>query len=304
MRARIALTALLGVIAALLAAGPAGAAFPGRNGEIAFRSEVNPSRTDPLPGFRGIEAVRPDGSGRRLVCTCDTSFDIAFSPDGRSLAFDGEEPGLWVIGADGTGRRRIQLSGYVDIVVSVAWSPGASRLLIADLYGRDRFFKLFTTTSRGTGGLKPITRKGQDEAVSWSTNGWIAFQRRAIRDGGVTDHRDIWVMRARGGGLRRLTRKGGGDPDFSPHGKWIAFERRGEIYVVQRAGGGLRRLTEGGGADPAFSPDGRFVAFVRGGDVWTVRLDGSGARRVAERRDAGGPDRSSMLGNPTWQPLR
>jgi Tol biopolymer transport system component len=290
------LSAMVGAVLAttLLAVSPAQAAFPGRNGEVAFVSELTRETT-------AIEAVRLDGSARRTVCACDGAADLAFSPDGLAIAFAGFfVPGVEVIQADGTNRRQIRLSGYTDDVASVDWSPGSSRLLVADLSGRDRFFKLWSTAGDGSGrGFKPITRKGEDRAASWSTTGLIAFERHFVDpdDPPAAEHGDLWVMRARGGGLRRLTWRGGLDPDFSPHGKWIVFERGGEVWAMLTKGGGLRRVTNGGGEDPAFSSDGKLVAFIRGGDLWVTGFDGSGARMVASHQGA------AQLKSPTWQPL-
>ena len=302
MRVPLSATATVAIVAGLVAAGPASAAFPGRNGEIAVRSIVLPPRGSDAPGFQAIEAVRPDGTGRRVVCECGANFDVAFSPDGGTLAFDGGDPGdVSLIRADGTGLRALPAGDYV---LSVAWSPGGRRLLFADLPRRTEHWTLYTSAPDGRA-VRHVTRKGIDETASWSTTGRIAFSRRLVRpDGSAAGKTDIWVMRATGGGLRRVTGASGYNPDWSPHGKWIAFERQNDVYVVQPDSRGLRRVTTGGGTDPVWSPDGKWIALIRSGDLYVVRPDGTGLRKVAEHRPEVEPESESTLDDPTWQPLR
>jgi Tol biopolymer transport system component len=83
----------------------------------------------------GIFVVSPDGArAERLTDGATIDFRPAWSPDGKSLAYvahsktdaDATESGVFVIGADGTGKKRVD-----DEAVSyVRWSTDGSMLLL------------------------------------------------------------------------------------------------------------------------------------------------------------------------------
>src|SRR5438105_13927918 len=92
------LALLVGAVALVV---PARAAFPGKNGRIAFlREHEGDGQT--------IETVKPSGRARRTLGKDAT--DPGFSADGRLIVFarfGGGHPGLWVIRSDGSHKRRI-----------------------------------------------------------------------------------------------------------------------------------------------------------------------------------------------------
>src|SRR4051812_3345875 len=80
---RFLLVAIAATLAAALGAMPAGAAFPGGNGKIAFSDYY----TDPS-GNNEIYAIDPDGTGLvRLTSNPALDLEPAWSPDGRKVAF-------------------------------------------------------------------------------------------------------------------------------------------------------------------------------------------------------------------------
>lgn len=73
---------LLAAVTALLAAGSAAAAFPGRNGKIAF------SRSTDVAFHYDVFTMRSDGTVKRNVTSSATDeFDPAWSADGRRFAY-------------------------------------------------------------------------------------------------------------------------------------------------------------------------------------------------------------------------
>ena len=79
--------------------------------------------------------MNADGSGQRLL-ERGAWEDIAWSPDGREIAFlrvgSGEKPGLFVVKADGSGQRRLtrnaQASGF-------AWAPDGQTIAFTRVRG-------------------------------------------------------------------------------------------------------------------------------------------------------------------------
>jgi WD40 repeat protein len=113
---------------ALVVPAAAEAAFPGKNGRIAFTAQVR-DRGETVSSR--IETVLPSGRGRRVLGTCpgdqsclDT--DPSWSPSGRLLAFVQGPGRLAVVRSDGTGLR--QLPQFTENDGEPAWSPNGRRL--------------------------------------------------------------------------------------------------------------------------------------------------------------------------------
>jgi Tol biopolymer transport system component len=76
----------------------------------------------------GLRIMNADGSHVRVLTESDQEFvgahppPPAWSPDGSQLAFSGGD-GIWVIGADGSGLRKLIPGG-----VNPSWSPDGSRI--------------------------------------------------------------------------------------------------------------------------------------------------------------------------------
>jgi Tol biopolymer transport system component len=239
-----------------------------------------------------IYVMNADGTGlRRLTWSPHGDGDLAWSPDGRRIAFarirghltgiSGGRAEIYVVNADGSGLRRLA-HGIAPALQAGAPSPGLA------------------------------------SHPAWSPDGRrIAFV--SNRDG----NHDIFVVDADGGGLRNLTRSrrnhrslqwwGPDGPQWSPDGRTIAFrsDRDGndEIYVVNADGTELRRLTHNSKSDggPLWSPDGRRILFWRSnnppgygirGDVWVMNADGSGERNLT--RNAAHPFATDS--SPAWSP--
>jgi TolB protein len=141
-----------------------------------------------------------------------------YSPDGTQIVFFREKLGLhpdssgalFVVGADGTGLRRITPWGTAFL--GQDWSSDGRWIVFQKPFGR-----LCLVHPDGTAlHTVPVTLPGGAGAVgpSWSSDGaWIVF---AVQQG---DASSIYAVRADGTGLRRLTASDGtlqSSPDWRP----------------------------------------------------------------------------------------
>lgn len=163
--------------------------------------------------------VDADGTSERQLTTGFTpageyTSGFSWSPDGRRLLYtrDVEDRfgtatggGLYLINADGTGRRLLRRSGR-----GLAWSPDGRLIAIVLPGAKRRGIHLMQTDGRV---VRRVTR-GQDLRPVWSHDGKrIAFERYP-RGGYETD---VWVGNVDGSGTRNLTRT----PRLSEHvGEW------------------------------------------------------------------------------------
>ena len=177
----------------------------------------------------GIGAVKPDGSGAKLLTQAKdrpgTAEDngATRSPDGRQLGFirlnisakpaDGRA--LFVSNADGTDAKRI--TPWELRADNPAWSPDGSLISFRAEPSPDQEFvgDLYTVRPDGSD-LKKLT-KNKDEQVFASSfspdSAWIVFAMT-----GVGELPDLFVMRADGSDLTPLTRTEAWEstPDWSP----------------------------------------------------------------------------------------
>lgn len=282
-----ALLVALGV--APLAGDRARAAFPGRNGRIAFTTTYNLQSQ--------IFVMDPDGRDQQPLTSgyLDDNYQPAFSADGRWIVF-ASYPGygsgfdhIALIRADGTDERILTDAPAIDD--EPAFFPSGRKIVFRRYDSRTGRRGIWVM---GADGSHPH-RLASGKAPAVSPHGHrIAFQ----------SHHRIFLMRA--DGTHRHPLAGGHDglqPTFSPEGGRIAFARYGEgtrrdLYVIAAGGGRARRLTRGPADDsePAFSPNGRRIVFDRGtrtgSSIYTIRVRGGHVRRLANR---------SL--SPDWGPL-
>jgi Tol biopolymer transport system component len=315
------LAALLVSAAALVAATheEAEAAFPGRNGDIAFVSFLAGSTSE---GPKLVNRMRSDGSGVRRIFTGEVrNRTPAWSADGTKIAWsydecadvnaDGPCGRINVANADGSERVENFFTGDSW---SPSWYPSGRKIVFArDVDGIvgpvDLYVASFDNAYNVTGGLTRFTFSSvateTDPAVS-PDGSKIAFARNRGGD------YEIYVMRADipEGPNNRLVKLTDNatfadrQPDWSPDGSKIVYKssRNGnaDIFVMNADGTGKRNLTTypARDANPAFSPDGSFVVFVskRDGDsdVWRMRADGSNPTKLTHNT-------INDL-SPDWQP--
>ncbi len=234
-----------------------------------------------------------------------------WSPDGSMVLFGSPEGDrmndLFIINADGTGRRRL-LEWPGSHEWGAAWSPDGK--YIAFTSEKDGNYQIYVMPFDAEG--EPVNLTQDDFFYTypdWSADGqWLTFV--SDRSGNW----DIWKMNVAACLDARLT---GADADaactplqltdnqdddlfprWSPDGSKIAFSSRRysdrDIYVMDADGGNLTRLTDmpGNDSNPIWAMDGQFIIFSRRPQsdwgIYIMKADGSD---VQELTDSPGEDR-------------
>ena len=285
---------VVSAIAAMLFAAPtADAAFPGRNGRIAFVKGIFPD-AGPV-----IFTMKPNGSDQRKL-TGGTS--PRYSPNGRQIVFAAHRDGdseIFTIRANGTRRRQLTHNGVDD--VEPAFSPNGRQIVFSRNLGGDEIFKM---RSDGTH-PRQLTHDSPGRGVvgaTFSPNGHqIAYAERDFRP---FPHRyAVFHMRPDGNDQRFVAL--GDNPDYSPYGRHMVADAidtgsadyNEDIFKVEPNGSGHVGLTstpEIEDIDPAFSPNGRWIVWSQDRAIFKMRPNGSRVRRLTD------PALSDWL--PDWQP--
>jgi dipeptidyl aminopeptidase/acylaminoacyl peptidase len=254
----------------------------------------------------------PDNRSIRLGGEKEGSSNPEWSPDGRSIAYEGrlgDKSGLIVTNADGSNARFLsQVQGTNNPLPStgksITWSPDGKRIaFVSSVPGPE--------TQDATGDPIVITR----------------YLYKPDADEGLTRFNDnrrlhIFVVDVASGQVRQLTN---GDHyehsiDWSPNGEEIVFISNREqnedqffnydIFTLKVSDGSMRRLTSTESAEyrPRWSPDGKTIAYqatkrgltdlettMEDTHVWLINADGSNRREIASTID-------NRQGAPAWAP--
>lgn len=243
--------------------------FPGQKSSPVFSPDGNQIAFI-WDGGEGAERgvyVKVIGEGAPLRVTSKPGFQVAWSPDGRSIAFDriGKDGGIYTAPATGGPERRLtELSG------SFAWSPDQKTLAVASRNSSQDPSSIVLVTLE-TGATRRLTSPPAgsvgDQSPEFSPDG----QKLAFIRGTGTFVSDIYLVHITGGEPQRLTSDNlflSGGLAWTADGREIVFSStRGglpTLWRVQAAGGQLRRLIGIGeyAHQPAISRVGDRLAYL------------------------------------------
>ena len=301
-RKRNLLVAITAVAALMMAAIPAHATFPGKNGRIAFVQEGE------------IFSMNPDGSDVRQLTHLgpDNSASWpAWSANGKQIVFnefpppDGK-PEIWIMNADGSNAHLAFSERRFD-ENRPSFSPDGSKVVFARckrLVGDGDTCAIHTIHADGSGltAVLPFRFDETQRSPMYSPDGkTIAFIKSPDTHAGFQGV--TYLVDADGANLRRITEPAPCliRPDWSPDGTRITMfahlcnPQNETIAVMNADGSGLHYLTRNGSKyftgprdrNPAFSPDGNYIVFERHApdfdtvSIYIMRSDGSGLTSVA-----------------------
>jgi hypothetical protein len=235
-----------------------------------------------VPQGGRLTVLDHDGAVVREVFAGEPSSDPRrprFSPDGSTIAY-GDRGGVWIVGVDGSGRRRLSDGDDPD------WSPDGSTIVFTRFRGGRQ--KLWVMDADG-GSRRAIPHAGQAASPVWAPDG------RRIAFNGYGAAVDGWATIAPDGSDRQTLPSGiGDDVRWSPDGTRIAFTRTDDIVstsvLTVAADGSDERVVTDRGALPAateWSPDGTRLLYLAPGegntlkpDLWAINVDGTCPTRL------------------------
>jgi TolB protein len=292
--ASIALVCATGLSA--LACPSAGAAFPGKNGELVFTSVQDGPRH--ILETSGSGVLDLTGASSHVAET-----QPAFSPNGKRIAFTRSHE-IWVMSASGHNPTRLTKAKSVN--GDPAWSPDGKR--IAFVSNRRSKYDVWVMHRDGTHAKRLTHNSAIESELVWSPTGKaIAFQ-RAPASGGASPA--VYSMKPDGSHVRLLA-SSAVEPDYSPDGSMIVYSgpyhpsppgsEGPDLWTMRSNGANKAPLIHEGssfysdGSYPTWSPDGSTIAFAAN--------NGTGYLHVFEVPAAGGTSTPVVTNNDNGNPL-
>lgn len=183
-----------------------------------------------------IWIVNADGTGERRLAQGVTP---SWAPDGQHLVFQGRD-GLYVIGANGRGLRRLTHGGGAP-----DWSPDGKLIVFIKFDGHRTSLRLIRPDGTGERLLTPTSRTTGSHP-EWSPNG------NRIVDTKAGPGSRGFILNARGDLVGQFDLPFyHGDLAWSPNGKQLIFSAQNgprwpkfDLYVMNTDGTALKTLTQ------------------------------------------------------------
>jgi Tol biopolymer transport system component len=176
--------------------------------------------------FGYIDVVNADGSNHRRLWS-DAALDhgaccAAWSPGGRKIAFvfarAGQQGQLWMMNADGSGKRRLLVPPKGRGYTFPTWSPDGKWLAFT--------YSIVPENGSARGYLGIVRSTGRGPIRKIRTGRYAPWQPDWSRDGSKVviseNEQSIAVVTLRTGKVRHLHE--GTSPSWSPNGRRIAFD--------------------------------------------------------------------------------
>jgi Tol biopolymer transport system component len=218
-----------------------------------------------LDATGSISVIRVEGRGQSRL-TANGGRPLTWSADGKKLAFVRDE-GLYVVNADGTGRRN--LTPGVRVFGRPSWSPDSRRLAFYPCC-----LKGFSIVDASGAHLRTLVGRGV-LLPSWSHDGkWIALGGE-IPKGSDAERSGTFLIKPDGSRFHRISARGGNPfiPAWSPDSRALAVEgaccASADLWTFEIDGRHQRRLTQGSrygysAYSPEWQPRGRPTATLGG----------------------------------------
>jgi len=230
---------------------------------------------DAANGTVGLIVVGIDGANRRVVTSFPAVarasgaiigwFRVAWSPDGRELAYTAPESGaqqIFVVGADGSNPHRVgdpSLEGH-----DATWSPDGTLLaFVGGHFDNDR--GIFVMDADGTN-VRPIRPPGPDQwALGFQPPVWSPVGRRLSFSARPLNASQVFVVDIDSGQPLNLSNSEAIEdwgPAWSPDGSRLAWHRgpasdEGRFIVAASDGSGATALLPAVVGPPTWAPDGK-----------------------------------------------
>jgi Tol biopolymer transport system component/DNA-binding winged helix-turn-helix (wHTH) protein len=249
---------------------------------------------------------------RLLLATPDTEPHLAWSPDGKWLAYRGGNPGetprsLALISLQTSEQKQLTSPSAVYEDFLPAFSPDGRSIAFGRYNPVSQEEELCAIPAGGGAPVRIAVLRSDLRGLAWSQDG-----REIVFASNVAGSRRLFRVSASGGSAPQWIEAAGFDayaPSIAQTAKRMAFTRAYQEGGIWRVPGAARATGPSpaqkwigvghASVSPQYSTDGRRVAFIsdRSGsaEVWAANADGSNPRALTSYGE-------TASGSPAWSP--